>query len=84
MSEKIFSFNGGPVAGVPEPVEDVVSVLEEYLVRARSGELVGVVVVGRHVNEDTSWSRGGRTGRDVVGAGHEALTALSVMSLEDE
>lgn len=79
----VVSLDGGPVGVAGEADADVVSLLEEYLDQARSGQLRGVCVVGLHCDRQTTYGVEGLIGRPLVGAvalmqGHLVGMQLSV------
>lgn len=68
MGEKVTSIFGGPV-GIPEPNMNCISVLEDMLEKARSGEVIGAAVAVMHADGLSSWATGGKcVGFSLIGA----------------
>ena len=61
MAEKVASLFGGPTH-VREPNATAIAVLERWLEKARSGEVVGVVIAGLHYDRLAGWESGGMIG----------------------
>lgn len=59
MAEKVASLFGGP-AHVREPNQSAIEVLERWLEKARSGEVV--VIAGLHYDRLAGWESGGLIG----------------------
>ena len=64
---KVVSLNGDPIVQPGEPQADVIEQLEAALEMARSGEIIGVVMVAVHSDECTSSCRRGFSNRRTVG-----------------
>ena len=71
----VVAISGGPI-GTPEPNELCVTTLEDWLERARSGEIVGVSLAALHHDGLSSWAVGGKIG------GHAMIGALEMARSE--
>lgn len=58
---KVIALNGGPT-GLPEINQAAVSALEEWLEAARSGQIVGLVMVGLGHDAKAQWEIAGMVG----------------------
>ena len=68
MAEKVISLNGGPL-GKPQPNADCIRALEDWLEKARSGQIIGVGMVGLGFNDTGQWAVAGVVGGfSMVGA----------------
>lgn len=80
MSEeaKVVSLFGGCVTPSEEAKANaiVVEVLEDYLQRAKAGELIGIVIAGRNKDNLGEYIYGGHLGMSVVGSLHAAAAKL--------
>lgn len=75
MSNNVASLFGGPV-GTREPNETCVRTLEEWLERARAGEVVGVAIAGLCFDHTACWSASGTVG------GYALVGAMEVAKAE--
>lgn len=66
MSAKVVSLNGAEIIR-PGADPDVVRALEDWLERARSGEIVGVAVVGFYRDNASGSQHAGLLSRSMVG-----------------
>ncbi|WP_454917436.1 hypothetical protein [Xanthobacter sediminis] len=71
----VVAIRGGPT-GQPEPNPTCIATLEEWLERARSGEIVGVALAALHHDGVGSYAVGGRVG------GYSMLGALEMACAE--
>jgi hypothetical protein len=61
VSENVASLFGGPV-GLRETNETCIAVLEDWLAKAKAGEIVGVALVGLCYDNLSLYSIGGKVG----------------------
>ena len=61
MMTNVVVLHGGPT-GSPEPNEHAIKALEEWLEMARSGELIGVVMIGAAYDDTTRSTMAGVVG----------------------
>lgn len=61
MTGQVIALNGGPT-GQPEPNEACIKTLEDFLTMARSGQIVGIALAGRHHDGCASYASGGAIG----------------------
>ena len=80
---KVVPLHGGPVTGLAEVQDDVVTELEWLLEAAKSGELVGLAYSGVHADATTSNRYVGKMTYGSVG-GLTAVTARLVALMNDD
>ena len=83
---KVVAMRGGPVVAEATPNAPVISLLEEYLERARSGDVQGVVFASLHSDDLCSYSCAGAIGGSygLVGAVTMALDNLVAITRRDD
>lgn len=74
MSDVVAIF-GGPT-GQPEPNTNTIEALESYLEMARSGQIIGVVIIGLCADGLSQYNVGGYVG------GYSMLGALEVAKMD--
>lgn len=85
MEKKVISLNGGPT-GEREICSGAVAALTDALEKAKSGELIGVVIVERYFDSAAGYQIGGKMGGYTMLGAFELARAemIDVNRAEDE